>query len=122
VTQLLTACYSTWRPEHGQPVVISLMTPKWMPEAATWPQCHLVMPRWSYFKAEPDEWDRQYFAQLDRFGPEKIARVLERIAREHQADRLVLLCWERPGARCHRRLLADWLLAKTGELAEEITP
>jgi hypothetical protein len=58
--------------------------------------------------------------RLDRFGPAKLARTLERIAREHQADRLVLLCHEVNWWQCHRQMVADWMLATAGEVVTEI--
>lgn len=106
----------------GSPVTISLLTPRWRPEAATWPRCWPVTPRWSYFHASDDEFDRQYVAQLDRHGPQEITRRLAQIAKTaymEPSDRLVLLCWEADPDRCHRGTFARWLLQRTGELVTE---
>jgi Protein of unknown function, DUF488 len=120
--ELHTSSYRTWRPGMGFPVVASLLVPKWLPEAAEWPRCWVVTPQWSYWRAEwPEPFREHYVAQLDRHGPRKIARVLERIAREHQAPRLTLLCHEIRWEECHRHLFACWLLERTGELVTEIT-
>jgi hypothetical protein len=122
LTILLTASFRTYKPEHGVPVVASLTTPKWMPEAADWPRCTEITPRWSYFRAEHDEWDAAYLAQLTRYGPQRISRRLSAIAAEHQADRLCILCWEVLPKDCHRGFFASWLLVETGEKATEIIP
>jgi hypothetical protein len=122
--RLFTSSYGAWRPELGAPVVTSLTTPKWLPEAASWPRLWPVTPRWSYFHASEQEFDRQYIAQLDRYGAQQIARRMTQIARSgfaEPADRLVLLCWEIQAARCHRGLFSSWWLAQTGERMTETT-
>lgn len=122
--KLLTATYRTWRPGTGSPVVTSLMTPRWRPEAAAWPRCWPITPRWRHFHTPDDEFARQYTAQLDRYGAERIAAELARIAAmayEAPSGRLVLICWEADPARCHRRQLADWWLHRTGEPIHELT-
>jgi hypothetical protein len=122
--QLFTASYRAWRPEHGAPVVTSLTTPKWLPEAKSWPKLWPATPRWSYFRASNDEFNRQYLAQLERYGAEQIAARLAEIARSAFAEpieRLVLLCWETDPARCHRATFSTWWLAETGEPMTEVT-
>ena len=118
--QLFTASYAAWRPEHGQPVATSLLLPRWLPEAESWPRCWLLTPTWKLFKAGGEEFARGFEERLDRFGPQRIARALHAIAAEHQADRLVLLCFEANANNCHRRQVADWLLSRTGERVTEV--
>jgi len=38
---------------------------------------------------------------LDKLNPEKVFHDL--------GEEAVILCWEKPGKFCHRRLIADWL-------------
>jgi len=122
VTELATASYRAFRPGWGTPVVTSLGLPRWRPEAATWPRCWLVTPTPTLFGLDDwAEFEQGYLARLASIGPRKIARVLERIACEYQAERIVLLCHEAGWERCHRGLLASYLLAETGELLTEIT-
>ena len=106
--EITTASFRTFRSSMGQPVVIALQTPRWMPQAKTWPVCHLLTPRWSYFNASDDEFASEYEAQLDRFGPAKITAALEKIAAEMEAATLVLLCHEADRAGCHRSQFARW--------------
>ncbi len=98
--ELITASYRTWRPGTGSPVVTSLTVPRWKPEAAAWPRCWELTPRWAYFKAEPAEFDASAY--------------------EAPSDRLVLICWEADPARCHRSQFSSWLLETTGELVPEL--
>ena len=53
-----------------------------------------------------DEYTRLYVEQvLSRLDPLKVYREL---------DGSILLCWEKAGKFCHRRLIADWLAKDTG--------
>lgn len=121
MTELFTASYRAFRPEMGQPVVTSLGLPRWRPEAESWPRCWLIAPTWAMFH-EPDEekWRAAYVERLERKGAAKVSRVLHQIAREHEAERLVLLCHELDWSRCHRGLWASWWLETTGEVITEI--
>jgi hypothetical protein len=124
--ELATASYGSWRPGTGSPVAISLTRPRWRPETADWPCCWLLTPRWAWFHAPAEEFDRQYLAQLERYGVQRIHAALARIAREAYeapSERLVLCCWEAPETcetTCHRRTFAAWWLHQTGELVEEV--
>jgi len=122
MTDLYTASYRAYQPCMGLGVVTSLGLPRWRPEAKSWPRCWLLTPTPTLFRL--DDWadfQRDYTARLDSFGPKRIARTLERIARDHQADRIVLLCHEVDGRECHRGLIATYLLATTGEVVTEVT-
>jgi hypothetical protein len=118
--RLFTASFRSFRRSHGLPVVIALQLPKWRDDCRDWPACHLLSPRWSYFYAPDAEFDRQYVAQLERFGFPRVKAVLERIAREHDADRLALICHEARREECHRALTARWLAAGLGESVDEV--
>jgi hypothetical protein len=128
MTTLCTASYRAWRPWPGStPVVTSLTRPNWIPEAAGWPALWPVTPRWSYFRAGPEEFERRYVSQLERYGAKRIVCELALITRQTGASTLVLLCWEWGGPdggrdRCHRGIWARWWLESTGEIVEEILP
>jgi hypothetical protein len=52
-----------------------------------------------------------YLARLEALDARALADEL--------GDNAVLLCWEAPGYRCHRRLVAEWFEAELGvELSE----
>jgi Protein of unknown function, DUF488 len=121
LTALFTASYRAYRPELGQAVVTSQGFPRWLPEAQEWPRAWVLTPSWDLFHAkDPAAFRTGYLERLDRFGACKIARVLERIARQYQASALVLVCHEQNWEQCHRGLIAEWLLTRTGELVEEL--
>lgn len=107
---------------HGQAVCISLGLPRWrIEEAQEWPRAWVLAPT-AALLAEPDErkFAAGYTARLERFGACKIARTLERIAREYDATSLILLCHEADWNRCHRLSFAEFWLMTTGELVQEI--
>ena len=121
MTILFSASYRAYQPDMGTPVVISLGLPRWRPEAEQWDRCWLLAPTSAMFhEADDAEFTRLYVERLARFGPAKIARTLERIAQEHDAERLVLLCHEADWSRCHRQQFAAWWLETTGELVREM--
>jgi hypothetical protein len=115
-----TCSYSAWAPSSGAaPVVVSLTTPKWLPEAAAWPKVRRLTPQWTDFRTA--DWDERYLARLERFGVASIRDRLHNLGRELGAERLVLLCWELSGhpGQCHRGVYARWWMEKTGEVIDE---
>jgi hypothetical protein len=79
---------------------------------------------WGLFGAglEPEEFTRRYRHRLHRQTPRILAELTE--LREGYGD-LVLCCHEdlaKPGAWCHRTILATWLEEKLGEPVEEVMP
>lgn len=122
--ELFTCSYRAFRPELGAPVVASLLVPKWLgDEARWWPRLWEATPRWAYVKAEPAEFTAAYLAQLERYGPERIARRLAKIASDEftePVEKLCLLCWEADQERCHRSTWATWWITRTGEVVDEL--
>lgn len=79
-----------------------------------------------YKKAADGSWESLYWAQtkyvtryraqiLDNLDPQQVVRELENLA---NGQDIVLLCYERPDAFCHRHLVAEWLKSH-GILCEE---
>jgi hypothetical protein len=124
---VFTSSYMAWAPDMGLPVVCSLTRPKWlMPDGQPWTaaaSCEPLTPLWRYFK-KPDAGE-QFEAQLARYGAKRIADILGDIAAQHDAHRLVLLCWERDWGTsetplCHRLRIARFMLETTGWLIREL--
>jgi hypothetical protein len=69
------------------------------------------------------EFEAAYRARLDRFGVEKIRRVLSALALGADAEGVVLLCFEDvddPAQWCHRSIFAAWWCEQTGERVLEL--
>lgn len=70
-------------------------------------KCEALIPPWWLVdqlkrkETTAEEFTRIYRAQLDKLNPRLIAAQL--------GDEAILLCWEKPGDFCHRRIVADWL-------------
>jgi len=82
---------------HLNPVGIARGIPKWYRGRND----RRLAPSWGMLKMSKRDYDRLMFAILEQLAPEQIADDL--------GDRAVMLCWEPPGIRCHRRLVAEWL-------------
>ena len=77
----------------------------WLKDAR---QYRKLCPGWSLVKDyKQHKISRQNYIEiyqediLDKLDPEKVYQDLREDA--------VILCWEKPGAFCHRRLIADWI-------------
>lgn len=67
------------------------------------------------YKIDKDEefYAEQYKAEvLDPLDPKEVLRDL--------GEDAVLLCWEKPGEFCHRRLVAEWFKEKLGVEVKEL--
>lgn len=53
------------------------------------------------------EYTRRFYAKIDGKEAEILSK-LDDIQKRHPGKDVVLLCWEKPGEFCHRRLFADW--------------
>jgi len=96
-------------PEDLVPVGISQGVPAWYKGRVE--KC--LAPSWAMLKLSPEEYDSQYKAAvLSKLDPKAIFELL--------GDNAVMLCWEEPGFRCHRRLVAEWLEANLGITITEV--
>lgn len=104
-----------------QPVGISRGVPRWKmpyryklvrelaPDDRTWAE-----EDWSRFGDE-------YRRQLEELGLEAIVGKLEKISKEAGGLPVVLTCFEKDPADCHRGLLASWL-RENGVEIQELAP
>jgi uncharacterized protein (DUF488 family) len=59
----------------------------------------------------------EFFNQLFDLNPKTVWDELHQLAKGAEP---VLLCYEKPGEFCHRRLVAKWFEVELGELVEEV--
>lgn len=97
------------------PIAICGGIPKWY--KGLWYK--KLAPKWSFF----NEWkngtehkgDNDYYIQhfnnevLDKLSVSLVVEDLQKIANTKDTDKIILLCYEKPGDFCHRHLVADWL-------------
>jgi hypothetical protein len=72
-----------------------------------------LAPRWEMLKMSPEDYLREYEKILARLDPAKVAAHL---------DGSILLCFEQPGVRCHRRYVAAFLESSLGIIVPEWEP
>jgi hypothetical protein len=121
--RLFTCSYSEFRPAMGLGVRASLGTPRWIHRDEPWPYVSEITPRRSYLNAPYDEYEAAYLHQLAHNGVDRIGRRFRELSVQHQAQRLVVLCFEKlskPGAECHRSLFAAWWEQQTGQPVAEL--
>lgn len=95
------------------PVSIALKVPDWYHGA----QYKKLAPKWSFFsewKNGSHKGDNNYYMQhfktevLDNLNPEQVVKELEGFTGVSR-DRIILICYEKPGDFCHRHLVSMWL-------------
>lgn len=59
----------------------------------------------------------EFLDQLFDFDAQAVWNELHELANGHEP---ILLCYEKPGYFCHRRLVASWFKAELGEVVEEL--
>ena len=106
-----TSYFAKYKKPDG--VSIALYGPKWF-EFSSEPA---LMPTWKLISGikngslSPDEYEKIYRAEiLSKLDPFVIYE-------KHQNS--VLLCWEKIGEFCHRRIVASWIERETGHVVEE---
>lgn len=92
------------------PVAICGKSPDWYDGF----QYKKLAPKWAFFKEWKDgahKGDNAYYCKhfkeevLDTLDVEMVKKELEQFG---PLDKLILLCYEKTGDFCHRRLVADW--------------
>jgi hypothetical protein len=77
-----------------------------------------LAPKYYFFRKYKLDGDAEFYTQqyqaevLDRLDPKEVLRDL--------GEDAVLLCYEKPGQFCHRRLVAKWLEEKLGIEVKEL--
>ena len=83
------------------------------------------VPKWYHgevFKDLAPTWAMVRMKDMEEYTRHYQGRILKYLNPLEVAEKLnnsILLCWEKPGEFCHRRLVAEWLEAATGEPVPE---
>ena len=103
-------------------VRISVGRPRWAHPARTAaiPYISELAPVGHLFDLAGPEFDRAYRARLDQIGVDRIERRFRNVAAAHGGRPLILLCFERDRADCHRGTFAMWWRERTGEVIREL--
>ncbi len=66
-----------------------------------------LAPEWPWLKLPQRDYMPLYMGKLSQLSPHEVLKRIEQLADGKDA---ALLCYERPGAFCHRQLVARWLM------------
>lgn len=125
--KLFTSRYSagkTIKASGAFPVQISLGIPKWKLPFDLTENDPLLTPTREMLTLPFGEYKARYFEKLTRTGLDRIVTNLRLLTRRTKTEGgLVLLCFEDiTKSWCHRRMFAEWWVAQTGEVVEELVP
>lgn len=91
----------------SNPLSISGKAPDWY----TGPQCKILAPKWEFFNdykngvITADEYTDQFYKLV--LKPLNVYDTYHMLIKEYGED-VTLLCYEKPGQFCHRRIVATW--------------
>ncbi len=106
-----TSYFAVYRGNNGINIAIKPVTGF---KGPSYPELY---PQWSFllkYKEDGDEdaYTKEYYKLvLNRLDPNKVYEELK--------DK-TLLCWERRGTFCHRRIVAGWIENETGMIVPEL--
>lgn len=87
----------------GKAVSIARGNPVWFHGRVYLP----LAPTWKMIKQMSEsDYLKHYHAMLAKLDPKKVFEEL--------GEDAILLCWEKPGEWCHRRIVAEWLERELG--------
>lgn len=97
------------------PIGIALYPPRWFRGISL----KEVAPSYSIFKhtKSREEYISRYTSEI--LARTNVSEFIERIRQISNGRDVALLCFEKPGDFCHRRLLADYIKEQTGVDVEE---
>lgn len=101
------------------PVGISIGQPKF-PLGYTCVYVRRLAPWGLREVSDEHEFTARYSERLDALGIVPVLTRFREISAEHDGRGLVLLCFERAGQFCHRRVLAHWIEQQTGAHVPEL--
>lgn len=98
------------------PVGISLGIPKWF----NGNNLHYLAPTYAILRLETEEeYTPAYLSHLEKVDLNRLREDLAILSNNEGGKDIALLCYEKPGEFCHRRLFAKWLNEKTGYEVKE---
>lgn len=108
---IYTSCYGRLKKikadPNVHPVAISVGVPRWYKGPAE----KRLAPTRAMLKMPPELYNEHYQRILDQLNPFEMVEAV--------GNGAVLLCWESPDVRCHRRFVAEWIESATGLVVPE---
>ena len=117
---MFTSCFA-----NLERVAVPLSISGRAPSGYAGPQFKVLAPKLGFYTDYKDGridaagYTAAFHAQV--LAPLDPRQIYDRLTRTYGAD-VTLLCYEPPGAFCHRRLVAAWLEAALGVTVPELAP
>lgn len=80
----------------------------------------ILAPKYWFFKKYKEDGDSKFY--IEQYYKEVLDKLDPQIVFAELGENAILLCYEKPGDFCHRRLVAEWLKCKLGVRIEEYDP
>lgn len=109
-----TSNYWTIGKNNSKAVSIAGRAPDWF----TGRQYKKLAPKYHFFKKYKKDGDKDFYTK--QFKKEVLDVLDPKEVYEELGEDAILLCWEKPGDFCHRRLVAEWLEKALGITIGEI--
>lgn len=116
--KIYTSYFANSKNLHRENIVIigiALFPPKWF----NGPSLKMVSPSYDILhnSKSQEDYEQRFFSEiLDHRDPKVFLSNIERMA---NGKDVALCCYEKPGAFCHRHLVAKWMNEKLGLQIEE---
>ncbi len=95
-------------PDHLEPVGIARGVPRWFKGRSE----RSLAPTWAMLKMSAADYDLRFDEILEKLDPQATYDLL--------GENGVILCWEKPGDKCHRRRVAEWFETELGVVVPEL--
>jgi uncharacterized protein (DUF488 family) len=103
-----TSYYSKYKGLNA--VSISLSKPQWYQKTCR--QYKKLAPSWDLLNKYKKDKDEEFY--IKQYYETVLNKLDAKTVYEELGEDAVLLCWEKSGDFCHRRLVAEWLQDKLG--------
>jgi hypothetical protein len=102
-------------------VNISVIFPKFAkPQHYDMPMLLILAPRKEMLNMEPEAYDKAFAGILAGLSAHEVVRSLFIRGGRVNKDKIVLLCYEKDRATCHRSIVGDWITEHTGLPVTEV--
>ncbi|EKE07943.1 MAG: hypothetical protein ACD_17C00437G0002 [uncultured bacterium] len=117
---MITTSYFAREKNIPNPVCISQIIPKWSTRSRPYKKLappYGLVDRYKKGLITPEQYTEEYYqGVLSKLNPHEVLKEIISLF----GDDATLLCYEKAGEFCHRRIVADWIEKGTGVKVPEL--
>lgn len=101
-------------------ICISVGVPRFLPQIKRY---FALAPERAWLHATPERYDAMMAAKLDQLVAQRVKEYLTAMVNDGDVAgpvEPILLCYESPNVKCHRRMVAEWFEKHLGEEVTEL--